>query len=151
MAAKWRAVVGVKPRSLCGLYRTFITSKSTRTSVNLRPEPYNFTQESIFTEDHGELRQSLNKFIEKEINPFVDEWENAESFPAHELLKKMGSAGFLGVNKPTEYGGMGLDYSFSVAMTEELGEGSYEQDVRKYEIFLRAFINNFDSNFGCFT
>ena len=88
----------------------------------MRPEPYDSSHESIFTEEHAELRQALNKFIEKEINPFVDEWEAAKSFPARELFKKMGSAGFLGVNKPTEYGGLGLDYSFSVAMAEELGK-----------------------------
>lgn len=85
-------------------------------------EPYEFSHESIFTEEHAELRTSLNKLIEKEINPFVDEWENAKSFPAHEVFKKLGSAGFFGVNKPTKYGGLGLDYSFSVAMAEELGQ-----------------------------
>ncbi|XP_020601383.1 probable acyl-CoA dehydrogenase 6 isoform X2 [Orbicella faveolata] len=72
-------------------------------------------------EEHAELRTSLNKLIEKEINPYVDEWENAKSFPAHEVFKKVGSAGFFGVNKPAKYGGLGLDYSFSVAMAEELG------------------------------
>ena len=95
---------------------------STETHPKIRLEPYELTHETIFNEDHAELRASLNKFIQKEINPFVDEWENAKSFPAHELFKKIGSAGFFGVNKPTKYGGLGLDYSFSVAMAEELGE-----------------------------
>ena len=95
---------------------------STETHPKIKLEPYELTHETIFNEDHAELRVSLNKFIQKEINPFVDEWENAKSFPAHELFKKIGSAGFFGVNKPTRYGGLGLDYSFSVAMAEELGE-----------------------------
>ena len=95
---------------------------STETHPKIKLEPYELTHETIFNEDHAELRASLNKFIQKEINPFVDEWENAKSFPAHELFKKIGSAGFFGVNKPTKYGGLGLDYSFSVAMAEELGE-----------------------------
>ncbi|CAH3120939.1 unnamed protein product [Porites lobata] len=94
---------------------------STETHLKIKLEPYELTHETIFNEDHAELRASLNKFIQKEINPFVDEWENAKSFPAHELFKKIGSAGFFGVNKPTKYGGLGLDYSFSVAMAEELG------------------------------
>ncbi|XP_029638277.1 probable acyl-CoA dehydrogenase 6 [Octopus sinensis] len=75
----------------------------------------------LYTDDHKQIRDSLNKFIEKEINPYVDEWEKAEFFPAHELFKKLGDQGFLGVNKPTEYGGLGLDFSYSMAVAEELG------------------------------
>uniref|UniRef100_W5MXZ3 Zgc:85777 n=1 Tax=Lepisosteus oculatus TaxID=7918 RepID=W5MXZ3_LEPOC len=77
----------------------------------------------IFTEEHFALKESLRKIIDKEINPFVDEWEEAGQFPAHRVFKILGSAGFLGVNKPTgtEYGGLGLDFSYSVAVAEELG------------------------------
>nr|KAG5698128.1 hypothetical protein BaRGS_001723 [Batillaria attramentaria] len=67
------------------------------------------------------MRQSLNKIIEQEINPFVDEWEEEGFFPAHQVFKKLGDAGFLGVTKPVEYGGAGLDYSYSIAVAEELG------------------------------
>jgi citronellyl-CoA dehydrogenase len=74
-----------------------------------------------FTPEHDQLRRSLKKFIDAEINPRVDAWEEAGIFPAHELFKKMGSAGFLGINKPTEYGGAGLDYSYAMVMAEELG------------------------------
>lgn len=81
----------------------------------------NITRESIFTDEHVELRRSLNKIIEKDINPYVDEWEAACRFPAHEVFKKLGNAGFLGLNKPTEYGGMALDFTFTLAMAEELG------------------------------
>ena len=75
----------------------------------------------LFTADHDEPRRILQKFIAAEINPFVDEWEDAGIFPAHELFKKLGNLGFLGLNKPTEFGGQGLDYSFAVMMAEELG------------------------------
>ncbi|WP_119420183.1 acyl-CoA dehydrogenase family protein [Desertibaculum subflavum] len=74
-----------------------------------------------FTPQHEELRRSLRKFIAAEINPHVDAWEEAGIFPAHELFKKMGDMGFLGVNKPTEFGGLGLDYSYAMVMCEELG------------------------------
>ncbi len=74
-----------------------------------------------FTQEHDELRRSLQKFIAAEINPFVDEWENAGIFPAHQLFGKMGKLGFLGLNKPIEFGGAGLDYSFAMTMAEELG------------------------------
>lgn len=40
------------------------------------------------------------QIIEKDINPYVDEWEKAKSFPAHQLFKKLGEGGFLGVTKP---------------------------------------------------
>src|SRR5258708_10963149 len=75
----------------------------------------------LFTADHDEPRRALQKFIAAEINPFVDEWEKAEIFPAHELFKKLGDLGFLGLNKPTEFGGQGLDYSYALMMAEELG------------------------------
>ena len=75
----------------------------------------------LFTADHDEPRRALQKFIAAEINPFVDEWEKADIFPAHELFKKLGDLGFLGLNKPTEFGGQGLDYSYALMMAEELG------------------------------
>ncbi|NVN86823.1 MAG: acyl-CoA dehydrogenase family protein [Rhodopseudomonas sp.] len=75
----------------------------------------------LFTTDHDEPRRILQKFIAAEINPHVDEWEKAGIFPAHELFKKLGELGFLGLNKPVEYGGQGLDYSYALMMAEELG------------------------------
>ncbi len=75
----------------------------------------------IYTSEHEEVRRTLARFIDKEINPFVDEWERAGRFPAHELFRKMGECGFLGLNKPVEYGGSGLDFSYAMLMAEELG------------------------------
>ncbi len=75
----------------------------------------------LFTPEHDETRRVLQRVIAAEINPFVDEWEKARAFPAHALFKTLGDLGFLGLTKPTEYGGQGLDYSFSVMMAEELG------------------------------
>jgi len=74
-----------------------------------------------FTEEHEQLRETATKFIEREINPYIDEWEQAEIFPAHELFKKLGDQGFLGISKPEEYGGMGLDYTYSMVLAEALG------------------------------
>jgi citronellyl-CoA dehydrogenase len=74
-----------------------------------------------FTHEHTELQRNLKRFIDSEINPHVDEWEAAEIFPAKELFRKMGALGFLGVSKPGQFGGLGLDYSYSVAMAEALG------------------------------
>jgi citronellyl-CoA dehydrogenase len=75
----------------------------------------------LFTPEHDELRRSVRRFIDREINPHVEEWEEAEIFPAHELFKKLGDAGFLGIAKPVEYGGLGLDYTYAMVFAEELG------------------------------
>jgi len=74
-----------------------------------------------FTDEHLQLRRTVHDFVEKEINPHVDAWEQAGAFPAHEVFKKAGKLGLLGVNKPEAYGGMGLDYSYQMVVTEELG------------------------------
>jgi citronellyl-CoA dehydrogenase len=76
----------------------------------------------MYTAEHTALQDTIRKFIQTEINPHMDEWEKAGIFPAHEVFKKMGALGLLGVTKPVEYGGLGLDYSYSVAMAEALGE-----------------------------
>ncbi|MBN8974719.1 MAG: acyl-CoA dehydrogenase family protein [Rhizobiales bacterium] len=75
----------------------------------------------LFTADHDEPRRILQRFIANEINPHVDQWEADGIFPAHELFKKLGDLGFLGLNKPVEFGGQGLDYSYALMMAEELG------------------------------
>ncbi len=72
------------------------------------------------TTEHEELKRSALKFVEDEINPYVDEWEKNEIFPAHELFKKLGDQGFLGVTKPEKYGGSGLDYSYGAVLNEAL-------------------------------
>ncbi|MCA9024563.1 MAG: acyl-CoA dehydrogenase family protein [Planctomycetaceae bacterium] len=73
-----------------------------------------------FTKAHELFRQSVRQFIDKEINPYVDEWEDAEIFPAHEVFKKAGDLGLLGLSYPEEYGGMGADYWYNIALSEEL-------------------------------
>lgn len=74
-----------------------------------------------FTPEHLALAETVKRFVENEINPYVDEWETAEIFPAHELFKKMAALGLLGVKYPTEYGGLGLDFSYSMVVSEALG------------------------------
>ena len=75
----------------------------------------------LYTEDHRNIMDSIRRFVSAEIDPHVDEWEAAEIFPAHALFKQMGELGFLGITKPVEYGGLGLDFSYAVAAAEALG------------------------------
>ena len=74
-----------------------------------------------FSHEHEEIRRTLKRVIDNEINPHVDEWEKAEQFPAHEVFKKLGDLGLLGLTKPEAYGGAGLDYSYAMVMAETLG------------------------------
>ncbi len=73
------------------------------------------------TEQHEAIRDTTIKFVNTEINPHVDEWERAEIFPAREIFKKMGALGLLGINKPEENGGLGLDYSYAAVFNEATG------------------------------
>ena len=75
-----------------------------------------------YTHEHREIQKTLKRYIDEHINPHVDEWEAAEIFPAHQVFKGLGDLGLLGLTKPEAYGGAGLDYSYSMAMAETLGE-----------------------------
>jgi len=74
----------------------------------------------LFTPEHETLRLTVERFCRDQLNPHIDAWEDAGAFPAHEVFRKMGKLGFLGVNKPVEYGGQGLDYSYAAAFAEGL-------------------------------
>jgi citronellyl-CoA dehydrogenase len=74
-----------------------------------------------FTDEHEMFRKTVRNFVQKEINPHIDAWEEAEAAPLHDLFKKMGDLGFLGLNYPLEYGGAEADIWFTVVFAEELG------------------------------
>ncbi|WP_120967682.1 acyl-CoA dehydrogenase family protein [Comamonas sp. lk] len=74
-----------------------------------------------FTHEHEQVRSTLKRYIDEQINPHVDEWEEEGIFPAHQVFKGLGNLGLLGLNKPEAYGGSGLDYSYSLLMAETLG------------------------------
>jgi citronellyl-CoA dehydrogenase len=73
------------------------------------------------THEHKELYRTTKEFVQKEINPHVKEWEEAGIFPAHEVAKKFAALGLLGITKPVEHGGLGLDYSYAVVFAQALG------------------------------
>jgi acyl-CoA dehydrogenase len=72
-----------------------------------------------YTDEHRMFRDALRRFLAKEITPHVEEWEEAGIVP-REAWKKMGEQGFLAMNVPEEYGGLGADFLYSVIVTEEL-------------------------------
>jgi acyl-CoA dehydrogenase len=72
-----------------------------------------------YSEEHKIFRQSIRKFFEKEVIPYVDEWEEAGIVP-RSVWKKLGDQGFLCTSVPEEYGGLGADFLYSVIAIEEL-------------------------------
>jgi citronellyl-CoA dehydrogenase len=75
----------------------------------------------ITTPEHEQFRKVVRDLVENEINPYVEEWETAGTFPAHELLPKLAAVGALGLEFDPDYGGQGADHSFTVVLAEELG------------------------------
>ena len=62
-----------------------------------------------FTQEHRQITDTVVKFCEKELNPHIAEWEAAQEFPSHEVFKKLGNLGLLGLKYPEEFGGAGLE------------------------------------------
>jgi citronellyl-CoA dehydrogenase len=74
-----------------------------------------------FTEEHQAFRKTVRTFVEREIDPYVDQWERDERMPTHELFGKLGELGFLGLEYDPAYGGGGADHLFAVVLAEEIG------------------------------
>ncbi len=72
-----------------------------------------------FTAEHGELRESIRRFVANELRPHAGEWEDAEWFP-NEVFGKLAANGFLGLKYPEAYGGEGGDHLHDAVFTEEL-------------------------------
>ncbi len=75
--------------------------------------------QEYFTEEHQIFRASVRKFVEREIRPHIDRWEDEELFPV-ELYGKAVEAGLLGLEYPEAYGGTPCDKFMNVAYTEEM-------------------------------
>ncbi|MGM7680823.1 acyl-CoA dehydrogenase family protein [Cytobacillus sp. Hm23] len=73
----------------------------------------------IFTEEHKLFRRTVRKFVEKEVMPYVNEWEKEGGIP-RSLFKRIGDLGYLGIKVPKKYGGLGLDYITEAVFLEEL-------------------------------
>ncbi|WP_153502640.1 acyl-CoA dehydrogenase family protein [Cumulibacter manganitolerans] len=74
-----------------------------------------------FTAEHNAFREMVRSFVAKELTPHADEWEKAGIFPAHEVFKKAGDLGLLGIEYDEEYGGLGADHLYTMIAVEEIG------------------------------
>jgi acyl-CoA dehydrogenase len=72
-----------------------------------------------FTEEHAALRESIRRFVEKELRPHASQWEDDRWFP-NEVFEKLAANGFLGLKYPEEYGGEGGDHLHDAVLIEEL-------------------------------
>ena len=77
-----------------------------------------------FTAEHDMLRESLRRFLETDVKPHADKWEEAGFVPRH-VLAKMGENGFLGIRHAEQYGGANMDVLGTVVLAEELGRSTY--------------------------
>jgi len=76
-------------------------------------------ERTLFREEHNIFRESVRRFVEREIVPFHAQWEKDGIVP-RELWLKAGAEGLLCCTVPEQYGGLGLDYLFDVVVFEEL-------------------------------
>jgi len=74
-----------------------------------------------FSEEHNLFRQSLKEFLKKEVLPNIEQWEEDRRIP-REFWKKFGEMGYFGLNFPEEYGGLDLDFFYSVILVEEISK-----------------------------
>jgi alkylation response protein AidB-like acyl-CoA dehydrogenase len=84
----------------------------------LKPDHASQRKHFIFTDEHEQLRESIRRFVVKELQPHAEEWEET-TFPDW-VFQRMGELGFLGLDKPEDYGGQGGDYYSSLVLAEEM-------------------------------
>ena len=84
----------------------------------LKPDFQSSRKHFIFTDEHEQLRESIRRFVIKELQPHSEEWEE-QTFPDW-VFRRMGELGFLGLDKPEQYGGQGGDYYTSLVLAEEI-------------------------------
>ena len=75
--------------------------------------------ETLSDSEKGLFRDSVVKFLDKEVLPFYEEWERAEIWP-RDLWSKMGEAGFLCIDMPSDYGGYGASFELSCILVHEV-------------------------------
>jgi acyl-CoA dehydrogenase len=76
------------------------------------------------TGEYELLRDQVRRFVEKEVKPYADRWED-DGFIPRPVLRRMGELGFFGIRYPAEYGGSGMDAVASTVFAEELGRSTY--------------------------
>jgi citronellyl-CoA dehydrogenase len=92
------------------------------TAEVLKPDHQAKRKHFLFTDEHEQLRESIRSFAIKELAPHAEEWEET-TFP-DSVFRRMGELGFLGLDKPEQYGGQGGDYYSALVLAEEIGHSN---------------------------
>ncbi|NOX35165.1 MAG: acyl-CoA dehydrogenase [Deltaproteobacteria bacterium] len=103
-----------------------------------------------FSREHELVRKAVQDFVNKEINPYVDEWEEKGIAPLHDLFKKMGDLGFLGIRYDEKWGGEGLDYWYETVVLEEFAKincGGIPMAIAVQSNMATPAINDFGSDY----
>ncbi len=96
-----------------------------------------------FTREHDMFREAFGKFLDKEIAPYYEQWEEDMLVP-HEIWKKFGDYGYLCTDVAEEYGGAGADYLYSVIEIEEIGKrGLQGVYIRCHNNIVSPYITEF--------
>lgn len=99
----------------------------------------------LFTEDYNALRKSVRAFVEREMAPNVEQWEQEQDFP-RALFTRLGELGFLGMKFPASHGGSGPDYVAEAVIIEELanaGSGGVAADIGAHKDLACLYVYNF--------
>lgn len=102
-----------------------------------------------FTEEHLLFRKSLQDFLQKEVVPHIETWEKTGLIDRF-IWKKMGDMGFFGINYPAAYGGLNLDFFYSVVLLEELqkvNSGGFAAAVWAHAYLAMTHLNTEGSDF----
>jgi citronellyl-CoA dehydrogenase len=76
---------------------------------------------TFFSDEHEQFRATVRRYVEEEVNPHVEAWEQAGMMPLHDLFADMAKLGFLGLTYDPAVGGQGADHLFTVVLAEEFG------------------------------
>ena len=106
---------------MCGFTGRHMTARPTGACAGreLHHSPPMTNPDPPFTPEHEELRDSIRGFIDRELAPHSQTWEDEQWFP-DEVFGKLAAQGLLGLKYPTELGGQGGDYLHEAVMCEEM-------------------------------
>ncbi len=96
-----------------------------------------------FTEEHNLFRQTFRDFLEKEVRPNVNQWEEDGQLP-RDIYRKFGDMGFFSMTLPEEYGGMAGDIWYSVIFDEELARmnsGGFAASIGAHPMLALTHLN----------
>jgi acyl-CoA dehydrogenase len=102
-----------------------------------------------FTEEHEVFRASFKNFLQKEVVPFIDDWEKSGTIDRF-IWKKFGDMGYFGLRTPEQYGGVGLDLFYTVIFLEELqkiNSGGFAAAMWAHEYLAMTHLNKEGDDF----